>query len=150
MVVNTDLAAERNRYELAGLGLLFGRIGDSLGTVLSATLDASPLVLITVTAVMFACTIALFFVLYQRLYMPVAEPVLSEREIFERFAARHDLSTRERDVLRLLLERHSNAEIASELFVSEATVKFHVRNVLRKTGCKNRTELMALYAEPHE
>ena len=150
VVVITDLAAERNRYELAGLGLLFGRIGDSLGTVLSATLDASPLVLITVTAVMFACTIALFFVLYQRLYMPVAEPVLSEREIFERFAARHDLSARERDVLRLLLERHSNAEIASELFVSEATVKFHVRNVLRKTGCKNRTELMALYAEPHE
>ena len=99
---------------------------------------------------MFACTIALFFVLYQRLYMPAAEPVLSEREIFERFAARHDLSARERDVLHLLLERRSNTEIASELYVSEATVKFHVRNILRKTGCGNRTELMAFYVEPHE
>ena len=150
VVALADLAARNGRYELAGLGLLFGRIGDSLGTVLSLSLTASPLVLITITAVLFACTIALFFVLYQRLFATVAEPTLSEREIFERFAARHDLSARERDVLHLLLERRSNAEIASELFVSEATVKFHVRNILRKTGCGNRTELMAFYAEPHD
>ena len=145
VVLLADLAAARNKPVLAGLGLLFGRVGDALGTICSVTLVEVPLVLITVVSVLFACTIVLFFALYQRLFSVVAEPVPTEREIFERFAARHDLSQREREVLRLVLDEHTNAEIAGELFVSEATVKYHVRNLLRKTGCKSRLEILALY-----
>lgn len=141
-----DLASRDNMPIIAGAGLLYGRIGDALGTALTVTLASSPLVLILASSVLFAFTMALFFVLYQRLYTPAEEVVPTEREIFERFAAHHDLSSRERDVLRLLLEEHSNAEIAATLFVSEATVKYHVRNLLKKTGCKNRLEVMAKYA----
>jgi len=145
VVLLADLAAAHNKPMLAGLGLLFGRVGDALGTICSVTLAKVPLVLITVVSVLFACTIVLFFALYQRLFVVVAEPVPTEREIFERFAARHDLSQREREVLRLVLDEHTNSEIAGELFVSEATVKYHVRNLLRKTGCKSRLEILALY-----
>ena len=53
---------------------------------------------------------------------------------------------REREVLRCLLEEKPNPQIASELFISENTVKFHVRNLLKKTGCKNRVELRSKYA----
>ena len=145
VVLLSDLASARGDSSLAGLGLLSGRVGDALGTIVAVTLGGVPLVLITVVSVLFACTIMLFFVLYQRLYTPVAEHVSTEREIFELFATRHDLSAREREVLRLVLDERSNSEIAAELFVSEATVKYHVRNLLRKPGCHNRLEILSLY-----
>lgn len=146
VVLLADLAAARGTHRMAGLGLLFGRVGDALGTILSVALAPVPLALITVTSVLFAYTVALFFALFQRCYELPATSQPSERELFERFAARHDLSARERDVLRLVLAEQSNSEIAAALFVSEATIKFHVRNLLRKTGCRNRLELLALYA----
>ena len=147
VVLLADLASQGGWCLFAGAGLLFGRLGDSLGTALTTMLSGMPLALITVVSVVFACTMALFFVLYQRLYVPTADATPTERQVFERFASQHDLSSREREVLRLVLDKRSNAEIASELFVSEATVKFHVRNLLKKTGCKNRIELFSLYAE---
>lgn len=50
------------------------------------------------------------------------------------------LSSREREVLLLLVEGRSNREIASALFVSEATVKTHVMAVLRKLGLRDRIQ----------
>ena len=147
VVLLADLSADAGATLYAGAGLLFGRVGDSLGTALTAALASQALVLITVTAVLFAFTMALFFMLYQQLYVTAPGAVPSEREVFERFAARHDLSSREREVLRLVLAERSNSEIAAELFVSEATVKYHVRNLLRKTGCRNRLEILAKYAD---
>ena len=53
------------------------------------------------------------------------------------------LSMRERDVLRLLASGARNAEIAEELLISVNTVKFHVSNLLRKVGARNRAQLIA-------
>ncbi len=58
------------------------------------------------------------------------------------------LSSRERDVLRLIARGMSNREIGSTLFISEHTTASHVRSILRKTGCANRTEA-ASYAHRH-
>jgi NarL family two-component system response regulator LiaR len=55
-----------------------------------------------------------------------------------------DLSDREREVLALLVEGRSNAEIAECLFVSVAAVKYHVGSILSKLGAANRTEAAAL------
>jgi NarL family two-component system response regulator LiaR len=55
-----------------------------------------------------------------------------------------DLSQREREVLELLAEGLSNAEIAERLFVSVAAVKYHVSSILSKLGATNRTEAVAL------
>jgi DNA-binding CsgD family transcriptional regulator len=54
-----------------------------------------------------------------------------------------DLTTREIEVLGLLAIGRSNADIALVLSISLSTVATHVRNILAKTGCANRTEAAA-------
>lgn len=53
-------------------------------------------------------------------------------------------TTREQEVLALMVEGMSNAEIALDLVLSTATVKFHVSNILSKLGVRSRTEAVAM------
>jgi len=53
---------------------------------------------------------------------------------------RSDLTPRELEVLKLIVKGKSNKEIASELFVTEGTVKVHVNNLLGKLGVSDRTQ----------
>ena len=50
------------------------------------------------------------------------------------------LTRREKEILRLVAEGHSNAQVGGMLWVTEQTVKFHLSNVYRKLGVANRTE----------
>lgn len=54
------------------------------------------------------------------------------------------LTTRELDVLRMLADGHRNRVIAEKLFVSELTVKSHLRNIHAKLGAQNRTQAVAI------
>jgi DNA-binding NarL/FixJ family response regulator len=83
-------------------------------------------------------------------------PAITQR-LIERFVARPpageatpavaDLSTRELEVLRLLARGLSNAEIAAELFVGEATVKTHVAHILRKLDVRDRVQAVVFAYE---
>jgi DNA-binding NarL/FixJ family response regulator len=53
---------------------------------------------------------------------------------------RSELTRRELEILRLVSEGLSNAELARMLWVTEQTVKFHLSNIYRKLGVANRTE----------
>jgi LuxR family transcriptional regulator, regulator of acetate metabolism len=55
------------------------------------------------------------------------------------------LTSREHEVLALLAEGAANANIAGRLVISEATVKSHVRHILRKLRAANRTEAVIRY-----
>ena len=57
------------------------------------------------------------------------------------------ISRREHEVLDLLLDNLSNKEIASKLFVSERTVKFHVSNLLSKFRVQRRADLIVLWMQ---
>jgi DNA-binding NarL/FixJ family response regulator len=54
------------------------------------------------------------------------------------------LTERERDVLRLIIVGRNNSEIASELYVSEATVKTHINHIFAKLGARDRTHAVVL------
>ena len=79
------------------------------------------------------------------------------RRLIAEFAARQDpaqppealaeLTDREREILRLVAEGLSNAEIAGRLVISPLTAKTHVSNVLRKLDCRDRAALVALAYE---
>ncbi len=58
-----------------------------------------------------------------------------------------ELSEREIEVLRLIGRGLSNTEIGQELFISLATVKTHVRNVLSKLGVRDRVQAVVLAYE---
>jgi NarL family two-component system response regulator LiaR len=60
-----------------------------------------------------------------------------------------ELSPREREVLRLMVQGLSNPQIADRLIVGRSTVKFHVSSILNKLGVQSRTEAVALALQHH-
>ena len=59
------------------------------------------------------------------------------------------LTGREVEVLRLIARGRSNAEIASELYISEVTVKSHINHLFAKVGARNRADAVR-YAYDHD
>lgn len=71
-----------------------------------------------------------------------------ERHIDEQmdfFLADNKLSKREAEVLRLIVQGKNNQEISQELFLAIGTVKAHVHNIMVKTNCKTRDDLVVYF-----
>jgi DNA-binding NarL/FixJ family response regulator len=62
-------------------------------------------------------------------------------------AALDQLTDREREVLELVAKGQSNAEIATALYVSHATVKTHVSRLLMKLDARDRAQLVVIAYE---
>lgn len=71
------------------------------------------------------------------------ENILFESRISKAVLA-FSLSSREEDVLRLIVEGLSNSDIGERLDVSVSTVKKHVYNIFNKAGVYSRTQLLSL------
>jgi DNA-binding NarL/FixJ family response regulator len=71
-------------------------------------------------------------------FLGVGEPATQRPAV--RRGEHEALTKRELEILRLVSEGRSNADVARKLWVTEQTVKFHLSNIYRKLGVANRTE----------
>ena len=55
-----------------------------------------------------------------------------------------DLTSREVDVLRHIASGNRNRDIAEKLFISEETVKVHIKHIMDKLGASDRTQAVAI------
>ena len=80
-----------------------------------------------------------------------ALPDENERAIFvtTEDTVAQQLSPREKSVLRCMIEGDSNKSIARKIDIADATVKVHVKAILRKLQVQNRTQA-AIWAKKHE
>lgn len=68
----------------------------------------------------------------------------TRRRIEMDHAVKNRLTDREKEVIKLIFEGKKNKQICEELFVELSTVKSHLNNIYKKTGAKNRKELIIL------
>jgi DNA-binding CsgD family transcriptional regulator/MFS family permease len=147
ILVFSDISGKTGLPVFAVLGLLVGRLGEAAGTIGAALFTGTPLVALSGTV--FMLVIALFFLLYQKLYETAVPAEVIEQQRLAEYARRFGLSAREQDILNLIVNGMSNAEISSALYITESTVKFHASNIFKKTGKSSRLELIANYKLGH-
>ena len=97
-----------------------------------------------VLAIVLPATQALPFVWITKSFLPdagVVQTGVRGAEVLDALAERHNLTPREREIVRHVLKGSSNAEIGDALFISVGTVKNHVYSIYRKLGVRNRGQL---------
>lgn len=139
------------------LYLTFGGMG-----IFNANIEADPLAMLLACLVMLGLLTALFVFMQQRWTLllgqqedlPADPPEtpgqtgpLSDAAITA-FALVHGISPRETQVLRLLCDGLSYAQIAERLYIAENTIKIHVSRLLRKTDSKSRSQLLCKLVDP--
>ncbi|HEX5943916.1 MAG TPA: helix-turn-helix transcriptional regulator [Anaerolineales bacterium] len=82
------------------------------------------------------------FLIVYFLESPVPAP-LGIDALPEAFLAKYGITEREREIILKVVQGKSNADIASELFISLATVKTHLHNIYRKIDVDSRYDLLA-------
>lgn len=74
-----------------------------------------------------------------------AQALAEQSDPIEAFGNKYDLSPREREVFALWITGRGLKNIENRLFISESTVKTHLRNIYRKCDTHNRTEIIELF-----
>lgn len=85
------------------------------------------------------CPRSLMMVLFRVVSQPTSVPLIWGSDL--------GLSRREQQMVELLRERLTNKEIATQLNLSEQTVKNHVHNILRKVGATDRVDAVKLWED---
>ena len=143
-------AAESRRLQLAPLGLAVSRVCEAIAVLAISETGCDELTSVILVSVLFIPLVILFFLMVKEQYAPSEVPAEAPRELSadERraaFAGQYGLTRREEEIAMFLSEGRSNGEIAELLQLSENTVRFHVSNILKKTGMKDRNEVSRAY-----
>lgn len=104
----------------------------------------------------FVINIVMIYMVYRRAFVPVyfnnedKAPEFSLDDRLEQVREEYDLTEREKELVALIYEGRSNAEIAEALFISESTVKTHIYNIFKKMKIKNRMSVMRIVRDEDE
>ncbi len=118
--------------EQPGAAMVRGAARMHIYTVLPIEMTAHPL------AAAIAATVAGFAVTLPREPSPTIETTIETTPETEH------LTGREVEVLRLMARGHRNKQVATQLNISEHTVKFHISSVMAKLGARTRTEAVTI------
>lgn len=140
-----------------GIGISANVFGILLGSILALSMNALmlPTFGVTIVALSIVCvTLMLLPPLNNRLTQLLEShtyltsfstiPALKQRELIYDVAPFDPLTPREQDVLMQVLNGKSNKDIAKDLFISENTVKTHIRNIYAKYQVGSRSELISM------
>ncbi len=72
----------------------------------------------------------------------------AQNTIPQNFFKKYDISKREKEIILMILEGLTNAEIGRKLYISLSTVKKHVYNIYKKADVKNKVELINMVKVP--
>ena len=97
---------------------------------------------IITTSVICVLTVFSIFFLFDISLQTEIRQIMRSGETKSKDEYSDSLSYREQEVFQMLLDGKPYREIASELFISENTVKFHVKNIYKKYECGSRKELI--------
>jgi DNA-binding CsgD family transcriptional regulator len=142
--------------KMFGIGLSANVLGVLLGDALGVTMMSAqiPNAQVTVIALVVVCVTVMIMPLLNRQLIKVLKGhtylvAYDSMNTTERAAILHKtealdpLTAREQEILEWLLLGMSNREIATSLFISESTVKTHVRNIFSKYAVASRAELIS-------
>ncbi len=169
-----DMAIFTNRPALwAGAGRIIKHTVTGIGAVIGANLWTNPgnglLSILVQYFPLLIVLIFLFFKLYEMLKdpeglngpgdtlplpehvmeAPEPEPELPVLNEIDSAIDKYGFTDREKQLLTFILAGSAIREIAQELCITERTVKFHISNILAKTGSKNQKELISLIYGSH-
>lgn len=141
-----DIAAEKNHLlAFACSGLMISRLVEAASTWFSNVIITSKLLAAILFCILFALLLIIFFVYIQTTYKPSTTYKSGMEDRYLEFAQTYNLTPREKEILQLLIKGFSNRDIAQSMYITENTVKFHIKHILKKTDCLNRAELATLY-----
>lgn len=153
-----SLASRKGKLYIAPLGLCISRIVEGAMSICLAVFGFDRLSCFIIAGVLFVPLIILFCYLLTKYTGQSAAAITanctsddntagSGKTSCPSFAEIYHLTRREDEISGYLAENKTNGEIADILFVSESTVRFHVSNILKKTGLNNRREVGRKYTE---
>ena len=128
---------------LIGLGFAPIMIGQALSFPITVMNSSDTIILFAVAFVLGVLLIPLVIALLERIRMVYSTGILQKKPLIEEdIPQKYGLSKRETQVYELVAEGKTVAEMAQLLYLTESTVKQHITNILRKTGMKNRSQLL--------
>ena len=98
----------------------------------------------------------MIYLVYRRAFVPAyfsngdKAPEFCLEDRLQKVKEEYDLTDREKELVELIYEGRSNAEIAEALFISESTVKTHIYNIFKKMRIKNRMSVMRIVRDEEE
>ena len=132
---------------LIGLGFAPVIVGQALSFPITVLNSSDSVTLFAAAFVPGVLLIPLITALLERIRVVYSAGILQKRPVSaEDIAKKYGLSKRETQVFELAAESRTVPEMAQQLYLTESTVKQHITNILRKTGMKNRSQLLSMIA----
>lgn len=161
-ILGEMLEFDKNPAKILGVGLsanvmgvlIGGLIGNVIEQTGSKSINSSVIALVVVFITLIILPVLhkhLLMLLKNHAYLTVLSeiPSIEEKEVSEEIVILNQLTERESEIASLLLKGRTYKMVAQELYLSENTVKTHIKNIYSKFNIQSKAELVKLLVEKY-